>query len=102
VTEWNPTFAYGTLELGIGVEVCWPYRAQENGSVQNLVGFVKGSFFKQRRFHNLADLEAQLSEWHHEVNDERPCRTTEVTPAALMATHNPPPVATSKSPTELR
>jgi len=33
VTEWNPTFAYATLELGIGVDVCWPYRAQEKGSV---------------------------------------------------------------------
>lgn len=29
VTEWNPTFAGVTLDLGIGVEVCWPYRPQE-------------------------------------------------------------------------
>ena len=42
VTEWNPTFAYVALELGIGVEVCWPYRAQEKGSVENLVGFREG------------------------------------------------------------
>ena len=89
VTEWNPTFAYATLELGIGVEVCWPYRAQEKGSVENLVGFVKGSFFKQRRFHDLADLQAQLAEWHHEVNDERPCRATEVTPAVRLLEEQP-------------
>jgi transposase len=89
VTEWNPTFAYAALELGIGVEVCWPYRAQEKGSVENLVGFVKGSFFKQRRFHDLADLEAQLSEWHHEVNEERPCRATEVPPAIRLAEEQP-------------
>jgi hypothetical protein len=38
------------LDLGIGVEVCWPYRPQEKGCVENLVGWVKGSFFKQRRF----------------------------------------------------
>ena len=50
VTEWNSTFAYATLELGIGVELCWPYRPQEKGSVENLVGFVKSSFFKVRRF----------------------------------------------------
>ena len=42
--------------------------------MENLVGFVKGSFFKQRRFHDVADLRAQLAEWHREVNDERPCR----------------------------
>jgi transposase len=29
VTEWNPTFAGVALDLGIGVEVCWPYRPQE-------------------------------------------------------------------------
>ena len=50
VTEWNPTFAGVALDLGLGVEVCWPYRPQEKGSVENLVGWVKGSFFKQRRF----------------------------------------------------
>jgi len=41
VTEWNPVFAYATLEMGVGVELCWPYRAQQKGSVENLVGFVK-------------------------------------------------------------
>jgi transposase len=29
VTEWNPTFAGVALDLGVGVEVCWPYRPQE-------------------------------------------------------------------------
>jgi transposase len=52
VTEWNPVFAYATLELGVGVELCWPYRPQQKGSVENLVGFVKTSFFKVRRFHD--------------------------------------------------
>jgi hypothetical protein len=85
VTEWNPTFAYAALEIGVGVDVCWPYRPQEKGSVENLVGFVKGSFFKQRRFHDRADLLAQLADWHREVNDERPCRATGVTPAARHA-----------------
>ena len=32
VTEWNPTFAGVALDLGIGVEVCWPYRPQEKGA----------------------------------------------------------------------
>ena len=35
VTEWNPTLASVALDLGIGVEVCWPYRPQEKGSVEN-------------------------------------------------------------------
>jgi hypothetical protein len=85
VTEWNSTFAYVTLELGIGVELCWPYRPQEKGSVENLVGFVKGSFFKVRRFRDRGDLVEQLAGWHREVNDERPCRATGVAPAVRLA-----------------
>jgi len=89
VSEWNPVFACATLEMGIGVELCWPYRAQEKGAVENLVGFVKGSFFKVRRFEDLEDLEQQLGEWHREVNEERPCRATGVIPAARLAEEAP-------------
>ena len=84
VTEWNPTFAGVVLDLGIGVEVCWPYRPQEKGSVENLVGWVKGSFFKQRRFLDRADLEQQLREWLTEANTTRPSRATAVPPAARI------------------
>jgi transposase len=85
VTEWNPTFAGVALDLGIGVEVCWPYRPQEKGSVENLVGWVKGSFFKQRRFLDRADLEQQLREWLTEANATRPSRATGVPPSTRMA-----------------
>ena len=85
VTEWNPTFAAVMLDLGVGVEVCWPARGNQKGSVENLVGWVKGSFFKQRRFLDEADLLAQLAAWHEEVNTQTPCRATGVPPAARMA-----------------
>ena len=84
VTEWNPTFAGVALDLGLGVEVCWPYRPQEKGSVENLVGWVKGSFFKQRRFLDREDLERQLREWLIEANTVRPSRATGVAPAVRM------------------
>ena len=89
VTEWNPTFAYATLEMGVGVELCWPYRAQQKGSVENLVGFVKSSFFKVRRFHDEEDLRQQLRDWHREVNEERPCRATGIIPALRLAEEAP-------------
>ena len=84
VTEWNPVFAYATLEMGVGVELCWPYRAQQKGSVENLVGFVKSSFFKVRRFHDEEDLGQQLRDWHQEVNEQRPCRATGIIPALRL------------------
>ena len=89
VTEWNPIFAYATLEMGVGVELCWPYRAQQKGSVENLVGFVKSSFFKVRRFHDEEDLRQQLRDWHREVNQERPCRATGIIPALRLAEEAP-------------
>jgi len=89
VTEWNPVFAYATLEMGVGVELCWPYRAQQKGSVENLVGFVKSSFFKVRRFHDAEDLRQQLRAWHEEVNQERPCRATGIIPALRLAEEAP-------------
>src|SRR6266404_3832954 len=89
VTEWNPVFAYATLEMGVGVELCWPYRAQQKGSVENLVGFVKSSFFKVRRFHDEEDLRRQLRAWHEEVNQQRPCRATGVIPAVRWAEEKP-------------
>jgi transposase len=85
VTEWNTTFANVALDLGLGVELAWPRRGNQKGSVENLVGWVKGSFFKQRRFLDLEDLEKQLAEWHEEVNTQRPCRATAEIPAERMA-----------------
>jgi len=84
VTEWNQTFAQVMLELGVGVELCWPGRGQEKGAAENLVKWVKGSFFKQRRFVDDEDLTQQLGEWHGEVQTKIPCRETGVTPATRM------------------
>jgi transposase len=79
--EWNESFGHMLLDYRFAAELCTPCRAQEKGAVENLVGFVKGSFFKVRRFHDRADLEAQLAAWLIEVNTVRPCRATGVPPA---------------------
>jgi transposase len=89
VTEWNALFAGVALDLGLGIEVCWPSRPQQKGSIENLVGWVKGSFFKQRRFLDDADLLLQLSEWRTEVNTQRPCRATGVIPAVRLDEERP-------------
>lgn len=85
VTEWNPSFAQVMLELGVGVELCWPYSGNQKGSVESLVKWVKGSFFKQRRFVDEEDLRQQLREWHDEVNTRIVSRATGVTPSSRMA-----------------
>lgn len=59
---------------------CAPRSGQQKGSVENLVGYAKKSFFFARKFRDRADLELQLTEWLHEVNHERPCTATGVIP----------------------
>jgi transposase len=82
--EYNPTFAAVMLELGVGIELCWPRSGNQKGSVERIVGWVKNSFFKQRRFLDEADLQRQLDEWHVEINTRVPSRATGVTPAARI------------------
>jgi transposase len=83
--EWNSTFGQAALDLRFAAELCWPHRPQEKGSVENLVGWVKGSFFKVRRFANREDLERQLLKWLQEVNETRPSRATGVIPLVRLA-----------------
>jgi transposase len=101
VTEWNPIFAGVALDLSVGIEVCWPSRPEQKGSIENLVGWVKGSFFKQRRFLDDADLLTQLAEWRTEVNTKRPSRATGVIPAVRLDEERPRLRAVKIAPTEL-
>jgi len=78
--EWNPTFARVVLDFRFAPELCWPRRANQKGSIENLVGWVKSSFFKVRKFHDREDLAKQLAEWLTEANERRPCRATGVIP----------------------
>lgn len=51
--------------------------------------WVKGSFFKQRRVHDPADLVEQLAAWVHEANTVRPSRATGVAPVLRRAEELP-------------
>lgn len=82
--EWNPTFAQVAIDTRFAPELCTPERPNEKGSVENLVKWVKGSFFKVRRFHDREDLERQLADWLEKVNFERPSRATHVPPATRI------------------
>ncbi len=83
--EWNRTFGQAALDLRFAPELCWPRSPRQKGAVENLVGWVKSSFFKVRRFQDRADLEAQLAEWLRETNETRPSRATGVTPLSRLA-----------------
>ena len=81
---WNPVFGQVALDYRFAPELCWPRAGQQKGAVENLVGWVKKSFFTCRRFHDRADLERQLTDWLSGVNTERPSRATGVIPAVQI------------------
>lgn len=80
VAQFNNTFAQAIVDIGVGVEMCAPRSGNQKGSVERLVGWVKGSFFKPRKFLDEADLRAQLAAWLDEVNHKTVSRATKVIP----------------------
>lgn len=83
---WNSTLAQVAIDYGFAVELCAPRSPEQKGSVENLVGFVKKSFFRARRFTDATDdLTCQLLDWLVVVNDERPCRATREIPRVRLA-----------------
>jgi hypothetical protein len=71
--------------VGVHAEPTAPYSGNQKGSVENLVGFVKTSFFQCRQFRNRADLERQLGEWLRWVNYERKCDATKEIPSERLS-----------------
>ena len=82
---WNCTVAQLALDYTFAIELCTPRAAHQKGAVENLVGWVKGSFFKVRRFLDFADLLQQLEAWLTDVNEMRPSRATGEPPALRLA-----------------
>jgi transposase len=81
---WNKRFGQFVIDCGFIPVACWPYRPQQKGSVENLVGFVKGNFFCGRGFNDRADLIEQMESWVNTVNTERKCDATQQIPAVLL------------------
>ena len=77
VEAWNATFAQAIVDIGVGVEMCAPRSGNQKGAVERLVGWVKGAFFKHRKFQDEADLRDQLDAWLLEVNTKTPSRGPE-------------------------
>ena len=82
--HWSERFAQVCMDCGLIPLACWPYRPQQKGSVENLVGFVKGNFFCGRSFQDREDLETQLQGWVRYVNTERKCDATGEIPQARL------------------
>jgi transposase len=70
-------------EFGFHPQACDPGAANQKGSVEALVKWVKGNFLPGRAFADDADLAAQLAGWLATAN-ARPSAATGVSPAARL------------------
>jgi hypothetical protein len=84
VLEWDSTFAYASLQLGLGVEVR-ARRGADRGPGTNLGNWIKHFFFKSRAFVDELDVERQLADWLREQNTRTPTELSGKTPAILLA-----------------
>lgn len=80
---WNPRFRQFASEIGFHPEVCDPGAANQKGTVENGVKFVKGNFLAGRTFRDDEDLVTQLSEWLIERNSQK-CQAHGQTPNELL------------------
>jgi transposase len=81
---WTPALLQLAREFGFHPEACAPRAANQKGSVESLVKFVKGNFLAGRAFADDADLARQSAEWLGAAN-ARPSRATDVAPLDRLA-----------------
>lgn len=81
---WTPALLQLSGEFGFHPEACTPGAANQKGSVESLVKFVKGNFLAGRDFADDADLARQTSQWLADVS-ARPSRATGEAPSVLLA-----------------
>lgn len=81
---WNKTFFKFAVEMDFHPELCTPGQANQKGSVENLVKFVKGNFLAGRDFFDRGDLKEKLAEWLSRVNTEEICQAHGRIPAELL------------------
>jgi hypothetical protein len=84
VLEWDPAFAYASIQMGLGIEVR-ARRGADRGPGTNLGNWVKHLFFKSRTFVDEDDLDRQLAEWLRDLNARQPSELSGKTPSILLA-----------------
>jgi transposase len=82
---WHPAFQKFAAEFGFHPSLCTPRAANQKGSVENLVKYVKGNFLAGRSFYDDLDLEQQNRQWLHTVNAVRVCSATQQIPNLRLA-----------------
>ena len=67
-STFNGEFASFSEYYGITVRLCYPYRAQTKGKIENTIKYLRYNFWAGRSFESLPDINVQCQEWLQRVN----------------------------------
>ena len=67
-SAFNQKFLDFAEYYGIVIRLCYPYRPQTKGKIENTIKYLRYNFFNGRTFSNLNDINAQCTEWLKKVN----------------------------------
>ena len=67
-STFNSKFMGFSDYYGIVVRLCYPYRPQTKGKIENTIKFLRYNFFAGRTFSDLNDINIQCHQWLEKVN----------------------------------
>ena len=69
-STFNGAFMSFSEYYGIVVRLCYPYRAQTKGKIENTIKYLRYNFWAGRSFESLQDINIQCQEWLQKVNSQ--------------------------------
>ena len=69
-SRFNPKFMDFAEYYGIVIRLCYPYRPETKGKIENTIKYLRYNFWTGRSFDSLPDINAQCQVWLHKVNSQ--------------------------------
>ncbi|WMT44422.1 MAG: IS21 family transposase [Cuniculiplasma divulgatum] len=77
-SRFNQKFLDFAEYYGIVIRLCYPYRPETKGKIENTIKYVRNNFWAGRTFESLSDINVQCREWLRKVNSQIHGTTHEV------------------------
>jgi transposase len=68
-SRFNPEFMRCSEYYGFNVRLCWPYRPQTKGKVENSIRYIRNNFFRGLQFRSLQELNNHALAWMQKANN---------------------------------
>ena len=70
VSRFNPKFIDFGEYYGIVIRLCYPYRQETKGKIENTIKYLRYNFFNGSTFDDLNHINVQCTEWLNSVNSQ--------------------------------